>query len=61
MDPRKATFLNIGISIIFAISILVSDHLLEGTKYDQTALYIIIVLWWIPFMFLSLEGIKEQK
>ncbi len=61
MDSRKAVFLNIVISIIFAVSIVVSNYLLDGTPYDQTVLYILIALWWIPFMLLSMAGVKEQN
>lgn len=61
MDSRKAAFLNIVISIIFAVSIVVSNYLLDGTPHDQTVLYILIALWWIPFMLLSMAGVKEQN
>jgi hypothetical protein len=61
MDPKKAAFLNIVISTIFAVAVVVSDSLLEGTQHNQTVLYTLIALWWIPFMLLSLAGVKGQK
>ncbi|WP_342305087.1 hypothetical protein [Methanolobus sp. ZRKC5] len=61
MHPKKAAFLNIGISIIFVIAIIISDHIFEGTQHEQMALYLLIALWWIPFSLISVAGTKGVK
>jgi hypothetical protein len=60
MSPKKAAFLNIVISIIFATAIVFSDFLLEGSQYNQTVMYSLIALWFIPFSLLTIAGVRGQ-
>ena len=51
MNPKKAAFLIIIVSIAFAIAIVISSYLLADTGYSQTAMFILIAIWWIPFTY----------
>ena len=59
MNLKKATYLNIGISILFAIAMVLSSYFLDGSDYEQTVTYLLIALWFIPFAFLSRVSVKE--
>ena len=57
MRPKRTVLALIGISLFFAFAILVSDRMLQGSPHNQTAMYLLIALWWIPFSYLT---VKEQ-
>ncbi|MBP1908514.1 hypothetical protein [Methanolobus bombayensis] len=61
MNSKKAVFLDIAISVFFALAIIISDFLLEGTQYGQIAMYILIAMWFIPFVYLTTAAVKEDK
>ncbi len=56
MNPKKAAFLNLAVSIFFAAAIILFAALLKDTPYHQTVTGLLIALWWIPFAFLSCRG-----
>lgn len=56
MDANKAAFLNIIISVIFAIAMIVSSLFLNNSQYseyNQSVTFFLIALWFIPFSYLS--------
>jgi len=61
MNPKRAAFFNIVISIIFAVAIILSSHLLKDSEHSQTVLYLLIAMWWIPFSLLTIAGVKGEK
>ena len=56
MNAKKASRLNIITSIIFAIAMislaLVLNHT-EYHKYTETAVLLLVALWYIPFSYFS--------
>lgn len=60
MNPKKTALLIIATSIFFAVAIIFSDFLLEGSQYNQTVMYLLIALWWVPFSFLT-TSCRESK
>lgn len=44
---EKTSVLIIVISILFAAAILLSSYVLDGTPYEQTAIYTLIAAWLI--------------
>ncbi len=61
MSLKKATFLNIGISIIFAVVMIFTTSFLDGSEYEQIVTFLWIALWFIPFSLLSRVSVKELK
>jgi len=63
MNPKKASFLIIVISLFFAAAIIVSSYLLGDTQYEpysQTVMYLLIALWFIPYSALSMTATGER-
>ena len=61
MDLKKATYLNIGISILFAVAMILSSYFLDGSEFEQTATNLLIALWFIPFALLSRASLKAAE
>lgn len=64
MKPKKAALLIIVVSIVFAIAILLSTYLLENSQYaefSQTAMYLLIAIWFVPFSYLAAAAGKGEK
>jgi len=62
MDPRKKAFLLIGISLFFAVAIILSDLLVEQSLYAQYAqlvTYLWVAIWFVPFSILSLKTTQK--
>lgn len=56
MNAKKASRLNIITSIIFAIAMISLALILNDTeyhKYTETAIFLLIALWFIPFSYFS--------
>jgi hypothetical protein len=56
MNEKKASRLNIITSIIFAVTMISIALILKDTeynKYSETAVFLIIALWFIPFSYFS--------
>ena len=52
MDSKKVTLYIILVSLAFAIAILMSSYMLSDTDYAETAMFILIAIWFIPFTYL---------
>ena len=52
MKPKKITILIIAVSLAFAGAIIASSYLLADTGYSQIATFVLIAIWWIPFVYL---------
>lgn len=61
MNEKKRASLLIGISIVFAIAMMVSSSLIEDGGTSQTVTYILLAIWWIPFSFLSAAAGKRRR
>ncbi len=58
MKPRTAVILNIVVSLAFAAAIVASGYLLSGTPYKETAMGLLLALWWIPSSYFSSSGCR---
>jgi len=64
MNSQKAIFLQIGNAIIFVAAIVLFSYLLADTQYEQysnTAMYLLIALWFIPNSLLSSLSAGKQE
>lgn len=61
MSKRKIKFLQIGIAMFFAAVIILSNNLMKGSEHSGTVMYLLIVLWFIPFLYLSRLANKNKK
>ena len=61
MTAKKATVLNILISLLFAAAIVISSALVADTETAETMTYILIALWFIPFAYLTGRGVKSSS
>ncbi len=59
MKNLSSTHKLIGVSIIAALAILAASAAFEGSA--QTITFIIIAIWWIPFMWWSQKGSTDNK
>lgn len=60
MNEKKRAGLLIGISIVFAITMMISSSLIEDSGTSQTVTNILIAIWWIPFSFL-VAGVSRKR
>lgn len=63
MNPQKAAFLNIVVSLAVALAIIMSDCLLERSQYADYSFAVtiaLVALYCVPFTLLSLAGAGEQ-
>ena len=61
MPPQKATYLNYGISIIFAIAMISSSFFLGDDPNKQTVVFLLLAAWFVPFIILSRISAKKTK
>lgn len=59
MDPRKSIVPAIIISILFALAIVLLSNIPESSGDGATVTYILIALWFPPFMWLL--SMREQE
>ena len=60
MTSSKIALLNILVSLIFAGLIIGASYLFQNKDYKQTVTYLLIVLWLIPFSWLSYKSRKTE-
>lgn len=53
MNTKKARQLNIIISVIFALTMLLTSYFVADKDVSQNIVLILITLWFIPFLYLS--------
>lgn len=53
MTPKKASFLIVAVSLFFAAAILLSGYLLADSDQAETVMFMLIALWFVPFIYLS--------
>ncbi|MGB0389538.1 MAG: hypothetical protein ACPGWR_32355 [Ardenticatenaceae bacterium] len=53
MTPKKATLSLIMVSLLFAVAIVISSYIFADTEHSQTATFILIAIWFIPFAYLT--------
>ena len=61
MNNKKINFLQIGIALFFAAVIILSNYLMKGSEHSDTVMYLLIALWFIPFLYLSRLANKNKK
>jgi phosphatidylserine synthase len=61
MSNNKINFLQIGIAIFFAAAIILSAYLMKGSEKSDTVMFVLIALWFIPFLYLSRLAKKNRK
>ncbi|GAB5402417.1 MAG: hypothetical protein Aurels2KO_06480 [Aureliella sp.] len=59
MRVQKYAVLMIGISIAFAIAIIVGDRVTEGMAINSKLTHLLIAAWMVPFTLLSVKGCKS--
>ncbi len=57
MHPKKAGWLLIGISILFAIAMIITPNVIADEGQAQTIIFVLVAMWWIPFAYF----IKARK
>lgn len=60
MNLKHPTIPVLAVSLIAAVAILIASTLLEGDA-AQTATYLIIAIWWIPFSVLAARNATKAK
>ena len=61
MTNKKINFLQIGIALFFAAAIILSTYLMKGSEHSDTVMFILIALWFIPYLYLSSLAKKNRK
>ncbi|MBI9073383.1 MAG: hypothetical protein JEY94_17405 [Melioribacteraceae bacterium] len=64
MKNRKASLLILFISLFFAGVIVVTSYFMEFTQFSEhkeTVTFVLIALWYIPFLYLSNNLAKNEK
>ena len=61
MTNKKINLLQIGIALVFAAVIILSNYLMKGAEHSDTVMYLLIALWFIPFLYLSRLANKNKK
>jgi phosphatidylserine synthase len=61
MSNKKINFLQIGIAILFAAAIILSNFLIKGSEHSDTILFVLIALWFVPYLYLSKLKNKNRK
>jgi hypothetical protein len=57
MTPKKATYANIIISLVFAVAMIGSAIIIDNTDIERNVRFILIASWLVPFLYLA----KRQK
>lgn len=61
MNRRQAGIGLIAVSIFFAIAIFISSRLPTDTDQADTATFILIALWFVPFAYLSAKASRSNS
>ena len=57
MTPKRATYANYLISIVFAAAMIGSSLIIDDKDTSQIVVSILIAIWLVPFLYLA----KQQK
>lgn len=57
MTPKRATYANYLVSIIFAAAMIGTSLMLDDKDVSQAVVFILITIWLVPFFYLA----KAQK
>lgn len=57
MTPKRATYVNYLISIVFAAAMIGSSLIIDDKDVSQAVVFILIAIWLVPFFYLA----KAQK
>lgn len=61
MSNKKINILQIGIALFFAAAIILSTYLMKGSEHSDTVMYLLIALWFVPFLYLSKLAKNNRK
>ncbi len=61
MSNNKINFLQIGIALFFAAAIILSTYLMKGSEHSDTVMFVLIALWFVPYLYLSKLKNKNRK
>jgi len=61
MTRKQASMGLIAVSILFAIAIFISSNLLADTDQADTAMFILIALWFVPFAYLAVQASRSKS
>jgi hypothetical protein len=61
MSSKTISLLQIGIALIFAGAILLTNNLMNNSEHSGTATFLLIALWFIPFSYLVKIERKNRK
>lgn len=61
MSTKIIALLQIGIALLFAGAILLTNYLMNGSEHTETVTFLIIGLWFIPFAYLVKLESKNRK
>ncbi len=61
MSNKKINFLQIGIALFFAAAIILSNYLMKGSEHSDTVMFLLIALWFVPFLYLSKLSKNNRK
>jgi hypothetical protein len=52
-SPKRSATLAILVSLMFAAGMLIISYVMADSPNRETAVFLMIALWWIPFSYLS--------
>ncbi|MEM7132039.1 MAG: hypothetical protein AAF702_37360 [Chloroflexota bacterium] len=61
MNHKRTVVAMIGLSLIFALAIVTTSALLKGHESADSATWILIAIWWVPFSFLVAQSAKKSR
>jgi len=59
LTPKRATYANYLISIVFAAAMIGSSLIIDDKDTSQIVVFILIAIWFVPFFYLN--GVKNRK
>lgn len=61
MNSRKAALYLILVSLVAAAAMLISSALLADSDSAETVMFIIIAIWFVPFVWLSGRAVSKKS
>lgn len=61
MSTKTAVFLQVAISIAFAIAIVIASNSLDGSGNEHTVVYLLIALCFVPNSWLARIIVKNSE
>ena len=61
MNLKNPVVAMIAVSLIGALAIIIASNLLAGQESAQTATYVIIAIWWVPFSILAARAANRDS